>query len=411
MVSKALASRTNRCHKDAVTTQASPPPSPKICLYTRAWRSSGTGLFAQELAHGLADIGVPLTFLAPRNQEQRFERVTPTLTRWRPPHEKPGAGRIGNAVRSLSRMLCGLGMLLAARLTHRLFIITIPDPLLFSVPVVALLRLSGAKIIWIAHDPLPHAWHLPRWLRGVERAAHQSCYRLSHRVIVLSDPTRAAMEREFPDLADRLSIIEHGVFPIAGVEPLPGEGHLLLFGSLRRNKGIVEAMKGVIAARTQGCPVRAIVAGSPSRDEADYASEIRALAETAPDAIELRLGYVDDDSLLGLLQRCDALILAYTEFSSQSGVALLAASNARPIIATQAGGIGALIAEGMPCAVIEPPVSAATIADAVRRFAARPVAHWREEALAYRDRTMAVRSWTSIARQYEAVARALSRVA
>ncbi len=392
-----------------MTTRNSSPPSPKICLYTRAWRSSGTGLFAQELAHGLAEIGVPLTFIAPRNQEGRFERGKRNLTRWRPPHEKPGAGRVGNIVRSLSRMLCGLAMLLAARFTHRVFIVTIPDPLLFSIPAIALLRLSGARIVWIAHDPLPHAWHLPRWLRGVERAAHKACYALSQSIVVLSEPTRAAMEREFPGLSDRVSIIEHGVFPIEGIAPLPGEGRLLLFGSLRRNKGIVEAMRGVIAARAQGCRVQAIVAGSPSRDEADYAGEIRALAASAPDTIELRLGYVDDDSLRELLQSCDALILAYTEFSSQSGVALLAASNARPIVATQAGGIGALIAEGMPCAIIEQPVSAATIADAVRRFAERPAAQWREDALAYRERTMELRSWTSIARHYQALARSLSR--
>jgi len=385
------------------------PPPPKICLYTRAWRSSGTGLFAAELAQGLAGTGTPLTFIAPRNQEERFERVRRGLARWRPPHERPGAGRIGNIFRSLSRMLCGLAMLLAARFTHRLFIVTIPDPLLFSIPVIALLRLSGARIIWIAHDPLPHAWHLPRWLRKMERGAHEACYRLSQSIVVLSGPTRAAMEREFPGLSDRVSIIEHGVFPVEGIGPLPGEGRLLLFGSLRRNKGIVEAMRGVIAAHMQGCPVRAVVAGSPSRDEPDYAGEIRALAATAPDAIELRLGYVDDDSLRDLLQSCDALILAYTEFSSQSGVALLAASNARPIIATQAGGIGALIAEGMPCAIIEQPVSADAIAAAVRRFAERPAAQWREEALAYRERTMELRSWTSIARHYQALARSLSR--
>lgn len=385
------------------------PAAPRLCFYTRAWRSSGTGLFAQELAQGLVDAGGQILFIAPTAQQARFEQSRPGLTRLRPPHEMPGAPRLGNLLRSVGRIAGGAASLLRARMTHRTFLVSIPDPLAFFLPIMALLTLSRAKIIFIAHDPLPHAWHLPASLRWLERAAHAACYRLAHRVVVLSEPTAVQMRQLFPFARDRIEVIEHGIFPIEGVPPIRGEGTLLIFGSLRRNKGIVEGMAGVIAARAAGMAVRLIVAGAPTRDEADYGREIARVAASAPDGIDLRLGYVDDEALKTLLVACDALLLPYTDFHSQSGVALLAASNARPIIAASAGGIGALIAEGMPAATIAAPISPQTVQDAIERFVAEPVESWRKTAQAYRARTMDERSWAAIGGHYLALARSLQR--
>ena len=84
---------------------------------------------------------------------------------------------------------------------------------------------------------------------------------------------------------------------------------------------------------------------------------------------------------------------------------LLAASNARPIVASNAGGIGALMAEGMPSVAIEQPISAETVAAAVTAFAATPARTWNARAQRYRDHTLEVRSWQAIAKQYLALAR------
>lgn len=384
-------------------------PPFRAVLFTRAWRSSGAGLFAQELAASLADAGVSLRFIAPRAQDERFERPRPNLSRRRPPHEAPGRHRIANAVLSVARICLGAFYLLAARLMHRVFIVSIPDPLPFALPVLALLHFTGARIIFIAHDPLPHAWRLPAGLRGLEKAAHGACYRLAAQIVVLSEPTERRMVDAFPFSRGRTTVIEHGVFALNDMPPIPGSGMLCCFGTLRRNKGIVESMQGAIAAHAEGAPVRLIVAGAPSRDEKDYAEEIVRLAATAPGIIDLRMGYVDDAALRDLLCRSDALLLPYQDFHSQSGVALLAASNARPIIAAPVGGIGALMAEGMPCAAITPPVSGGSVAAAIAAFMSRPVDQWRAEAEAYRDVTMERRSWPAVARGYASLVRALTR--
>ncbi|CAH0352472.1 glycosyltransferase family 4 protein [Sphingobium sp. CECT 9361] len=376
----------------------------RLCIYTRAWRSSGAGLFAQELVAGIVDKGGDVTFVAPRAQDARFEEPRPRLRRFSPPHEQPGLGRIANIVRSLSRMALSVAYLLRARMTCRIFVVSIPDPLIVSVPALALLRLTGARIIFIAHDPLPHAWKLPAALRWLERGMHGACYRLASAVAVLSEPSRAKMAEAFPTLTTPVCVIEHGVFVMGDPQPLQGDGLLLLFGTLRRNKGILEGMEGVLFAHAAGVPVRLIVAGGVHKEEQDYARAIEECAARAPDVIDLRLGYVDDSALRDVLAASDALLLPYMDFHSQSGVALLAASNARPVIASAAGGIGALMAEGMPSVTIAQPVTARNVEAAITAFFATPTATWNMQAQRYLEHTLDVRSWQAIGAQYLALA-------
>jgi glycogen synthase len=162
----------------------------------------------------------------------------------------------------------------------------------------------------------------------------------------------------------------------------------------------MEAIDGVIAARKDGTPVRLIVAGAPHAEDRDYCRQCVDRAREAPDAIELRLGYIADDELPALFDRIDALVMPYNEFFSQSGVALLAASNGRPIVAAPAGGIGALMAEGMPGEPIETPITGATVAAAVKRFLAIDADTWRERAEQYRQLTLDRRAWPTIGRNY-----------
>ncbi len=369
-------------------------------MYTRAWRSGGTGLFAHELVGGLLDNGAAVTFVAPVAEASRMELPRLGLKRLRPPRETPGKPKFSNIWRGLLRIAASVYFLFSLRVTHRVYIVTIPDVLPVMLPALALLRLSGAKIIFIAHDPLPHAWKLPSAFRLVERGALRTLYTFASAVVVLSEPSRAKMREAFPRLRTPINVIEHGVFVMGDPQPLRGDGTLLLFGTLRENKRILEGMQGVIAARATGVPVRLIVAGGVHREERDYASKLKDCAASAPDAIDLRIGYVDDDALRDLLAQCDAMLLPYADFHSQSGVALLAASNARPIIASDAGGIGALIAEGMPSVTIDQPISATNVAAAVRAFFAVPAESWSAQAQRYLDHTLEVRSWRAIGKNY-----------
>jgi glycogen(starch) synthase len=380
-------------------------PRPRLCLFTRTWRSSGTGLFAQELAKGLVEAGADVTFIAPRAESSAFEERRRGLTRIRQPRERgPETSRFLRIVYSLCRIAGGALAIVRARLSNRVFVVTIPDPLLFAIPMLFLLRLSGAHLIFIAHDPVPHAWRLPAVLRRLELAGHAACYYLANAVVVLSEPSRTKIRTSFPHVRRPIYVIEHGVFMIDDAPPLPGNGHLLLFGTIRKNKGVKEAIEGVIMARKAGAMVRLIVAGSPHRDDKDYCDQCATLASTCPEAVVMRVGYVPDEELGKLFAQTDALLMPYTSFFSQSGVALLAASNARPVIASTAGGIGSLIAEGMPATTITSPITAPTVASAVHMFLATSADIWRQRASDYRTITLERRAWPLIGKQYLDVA-------
>jgi len=149
-----------------------------------------------------------------------------------------------------------------------------------------------------------------------------------------------------------------------------------------------------------------VIAGDTHREDPLYARECTDLANAAPGVIDLKLGYVSNEELPPLFAASDALLLPYTSFFSQSGVAILAASNGRPVIASPAGGIAELIGEGMPCVEIAEPVSTDSVAAAIKTFFALSPAEWNERALQYRRAIMERRSWTSISERYVALAKA-----
>jgi hypothetical protein len=80
-----------------------------------------------------------------------------------------------------------------ARLATRDFIVSIPDPLLVAAPLLVLLRLTGARITYIVHDPLPHAWRLPPRLRGLENLGYRAAYWASSALVVLSQAGEAVL--------------------------------------------------------------------------------------------------------------------------------------------------------------------------------------------------------------------------
>lgn len=377
----------------------------QICVTTRTWLSSGCGLFAQELVAGLLQSGMAVTFIAPRAENPHYEKPQPGLKRLRPPRERrDDSHKAIRALYSLARVFGSAVSMLRARFSNRVFVVSIPEPLVFGVPMLALLRLTGARIIFVAHDPVPHAWRLPERWRALELWMHEACYRLAAEVVVLSEPGRAKIRESFPKVRTPISVIEHGIFVSGAPTALPGDGILLVFGALRRNKGVRESIEGAVAAHTAGVPVRLIIAGEAHNEDPDYWRACQALAQAHPDVVDLRIGYVPDDALARLIAECDAFLLPYSEFFSQSGVALLAASNARPVVASSVGGIGALIADGMPAATVSLPVTAQGVQAGIEDFFRTPADTWRTRAGAYRDETLQRRSWVSIAQTYRALA-------
>ncbi len=172
-------------------------------------------------------------------------------------------------------------------------------------------------------------------------------YRLSDRIIVHSAAGHGTVTKEFSVLPGKLEVIAHGPFSLpSGAEETssPDTLNVLLFGALRENKGIHLAIQAVENLVQLGIPIRLTIAGeTPNGKEAAYWSICeRLLAESAA-GIELKKRYIQEEEIPALLATTHCILLPYTAFSSDSGIAALALSNGKPIIATSSGGLGELL--------------------------------------------------------------------
>lgn len=379
---------------------------PEVCLMTKSWRYSA-GWIAQMIAQSIAERGVSIAYIAPLAEPAVREPRHPNVLRIATPRERVGEslGKAERAIASLARICSGFWHALRLRVSTRNYIFTIPEPLLFTLPLFALLRVTGARVVYIVHDAQPHAWSLPQRWRWLERAAHACAYRLASVIVTLTPSVGIALAKDFGVVPSKITTIPHGPLAVGDVEPIPWSHKLLIFGALRRNKGILDAIQGVLLARRQGSAVRLVLAGEPLKQESGYWDECVAAMAEDPAGFDVRVGFVPDAELPALISEVDAFVLAYRDFDSQSGVGVLAALAGRPVIGSRVGGLAELFDSGMVGQLLADPITPQDFADAVAEFYAQDVAHWRAAAESGKTRIAQTLRWDSIADAYIRVAR------
>jgi glycosyltransferase involved in cell wall biosynthesis len=120
-----------------------------------------------------------------------------------------------------------------------------------------------------------------------------------------------------------------------------------MFGAVRENKGLHLGIRAVqMAASDSRLPVRLTIAGGVGVAEEQYWLTCKQLIAANPDNIDVIALRIPEDEVAPLLARHHAVLLPYAKFFSESGVAALALSHRRPILATAAGGLGELTEQG-----------------------------------------------------------------
>ena len=262
-----------------------------------------------------------------------------------------------------------------------------------------LLRLTGAKVVFVCHDPEPHSWSLAERWRWLERMGYRLIYTCASQIIVLSESGRAPLVRLFDVPPDKIVVSPHGAFDVPSAGPVPGSDTLLAFGTIRRNKQVALAMEAVVAARATGCPVRMVVAGAKDPNDPTYLDECEAIAARCPEGLTMETGFIADERVKDLLAACDALLMPYTDFNSQSGVAVMAGMAGRPVIAAPAGGIADLMASGLAAVEIPSPVNLEGVTQSILEFYATPRAEWSDRADRGRVLLSQALAWPEIGRQ------------
>jgi len=266
-----------------------------------------------------------------------------------------------------------------------------------------LAKLRGARLVLTAHDPLPHRWRLPHCLRWLERGMLHFSYRLCDVIIVHNQTGRSVLLREFHLQPDRVFVIPHGWYAEAGNAqtsyPRFDCFSLLAFGSIRENKGLHLVIQAVqVAASQSRLPIRLTIAGRIDVAEERYWQACKQLIAAKPDAIELIEHVIEDDEVAPLFARHHAVVLPYTSFFSESGVANLALSHQRPILATTQGGLGELIEQGKCGIQICSPTVQSVAHTILAAVEAGPERLWRM-GVAGKEFVRETRSWDFVARQ------------
>jgi glycosyltransferase involved in cell wall biosynthesis len=261
-------------------------------------------------------------------------------------------------------------------------------------------RVLGMRLVWTAHNVLPHAR-----VFADDAAARRALVRASDLVLAHS-PAVLAELAALGAAADRTAVIPHGPFgpfdpAVPGVSlRIPGSDdqvrHLLFFGRVEEYKG-VDDLLAAMTSLPGDVPVRLTVAGQC--DDRALRSRLRLLARTASGRVVLRLERVPEDEVTGLLAASDVVVLPFRRITT-SGSAMLALTHGRPLIVPDLAALAGLPPEAVIRYDGSVPSLAAALTDAAR--ISRPaLAAMSAAATAYASST----SWPEIA------ARTLSEMA
>jgi glycogen(starch) synthase len=236
--------------------------------------------------------------------------------------------------------------------------INFPGLMFFTIPLLIGFRLSGFRTILNVHDVLPHRWLLPRSLRFVEWAVLRGMYLAADKLVVHHREALTLLGEKFGIRFEKVAVIPHGPFRLSNA-PVPYKEDsaivALLFGDLRENKGLHLAIRAVQNMRANGHPIELVIAGHASASERSYWGRCKALVESSPAGITVIDKYLEDEEVKEVVAGVHVFLLPYTEYHSQSGVAALALSNGRPVVATRAGGLSDVLLPGRTGILIEQP--------------------------------------------------------
>jgi glycosyltransferase involved in cell wall biosynthesis len=251
-------------------------------------------------------------------------------------------------------------------------------------------RVRGAGAIPVAtvHNVRPHSYPMPT-ARALSDLAARLGWMQCGTLFVHSPGLKEELTRELGTRPPPVVAIPHGVWTghAAAASAPKRDGHLLLFGVMRRNKGLhlmLDALRCLPGKRL-------VLAGA--FPEAAFAREIRDRIASERLAVDV-LDRVIPEAEIGALYEGAALaVLPYTEFHAQSGVLHLAIAYGIPAVVTDVGALGEEVRREA-IGVVAPPADPAALARSV--LAALEPRAW--TAASERCRALArMRSWSTAA--------------
>jgi glycosyltransferase involved in cell wall biosynthesis len=208
-------------------------------------------------------------------------------------------------------------------------------------------RLHGARVVWTAHNAVPHESRHPAlerrfWsavLRRVDGVIHPSA--AGRRVTEALHPRLASLPRAVVPLGHFRGAYPHTVSraEARAAMGIPDGARVLAFlGLVRPYKNVPHLIRTFQALPHPGNEAVLLVAGAPLTPA--VAGEVRAAAGADP-RVRLTLEHVPDVDMQRYLRAADLVVLPFTDITN-SASALLALSFDRPVLVPALGAMGEL---------------------------------------------------------------------
>ncbi|MBV8552207.1 MAG: glycosyltransferase family 4 protein [Acidobacteriaceae bacterium] len=218
--------------------------------------------------------------------------------------------------------------------------------------IVGLARWRGVRILWTAHNLLPHDVcivpqydDLSRWLM----------VRFSARIFVHGPSAAAELARAFPGVLERVVLIDHGHWVDYFPRSLSRQAArqklglrctdfvFLFIGLCKPYKDI-----GKLIGAFEQMPREAMLVIAGKFPDPAYEREIRAAIDRSQARIILHSGFVPNEDLQLYLRACETVAIPYRD-ALTSGTALLALSFGRPVVAPALGSLKDVVNNDCGC--------------------------------------------------------------
>ncbi|MBM3290663.1 MAG: glycosyltransferase family 4 protein [Candidatus Hydrogenedentes bacterium] len=244
----------------------------------------------------------------------------------------------------LARYLARLVYCVASSGSTTVYDVSIGRPLLRCVLMYPLLRSVGARIVYTAHNVMPHDADTMR-----NRIVYWIVYRvLVDAIVVHGQAIKERLIAEFGVGPARVHAVAHGTYRALDRPEITkrdarqrlgiaaDERVVLCCGLQRHYKGTHFAIGALDGYDAKG--MRLVVRGHAP--DSEYRGYIERLAREhrGPVAVDVRFGAVPGDELELLFKACDVVLLPYLE-GSQSGVKFMAYAYGRPVLASDVGSL------------------------------------------------------------------------
>lgn len=215
-----------------------------------------------------------------------------------------------------------------------------------------LLRLLGVKLVFTAHNVLPHE------NSQVDYLLRFMVYRSAKVIIVHSEHIKNKLARDFRIAQEKVKVVPHGNFdhyvprnPLSKLEARASlnlsetDDVALFFGFIREYKGLDMLLDAFEICIRKGRPFRLVIAGATHSPELENRYNQRIKQISTDDSITFHASFIPSERVAAYFTACDVVILPYKEID-HSGIVHLAYSFGRPLITTDVGDFAEVIEDG-----------------------------------------------------------------